>query len=178
MQRAWTQRGRSAAMRVLDYFDVMIRLARSANDRRALNHWEHCWAMVAALVYGDCRVPPQFSAPQMAAMADIHQRHLTSQYGAASSQCGTGTASPRPQWYIDKYSRPLRKVVARTIEQVPDARSRKIMEMHWDVLECHHKLSSHAHSYGARPARHRRCDQCPRQSPVVPNPARKEAVNG
>lgn len=126
---------------VLDYLNGMERLAAITNDRNSRVHFEECWSVVWRAYYGGYSVPSKTIIRSLA--------EYTAPVPAA-----------RPAWMIAKYAKPTRKVVARTTEHMDMGKRMPPAVVHFDVLECGHKLIGNENLGAAPPAKHRRCPLC------------------
>ncbi len=126
---------------VLDYFSKMERAAELRNKRVIVRHFQECWLVVCEAYYG--------------ARANPAQEIL---HTATAGTVASGTA--RPRWFQEKYSRPLRLVVARTARRFVDQGHGAACEVRYDVLSCGHQIEDHSAELGQPPARHRRCKEC------------------
>lgn|SRR5262249_50855894 len=135
------QEARAFIGNVLNYFETMERAAELRNKRVIVQHYRDCWLVVCEAYYG---------ADEGPARAKLH-----TSAAAAAHVCPV-----RPRWFIQKYSRPMRKVVARTSKTVAGRRRGDEYTEHFDVLSCGHLIADHSADHETAPAKHRRCEQC------------------
>jgi hypothetical protein len=133
---------RELATSVLAYFDLYQQCAQRHNDLQAIWHWQDCWKLVFRNFFGSHKVKhpsPLVYVPD------------------------TVVATPlvRPRWFVEKYSRPARKVMSQIAERVKVANHREYFSTRFDVLACGHKIASHVREAGAPPQRWRYCKECP-----------------
>jgi|SRR5215471_276388 len=143
MPTSKTTAGRARVESVLGYFVLMERAASLHNDRDSMHHYQQCWLMVHERFFGCSAFRPKASA-----------------YPATDAAACASTA--RPRWFIEKYSRPLKRVVGRVSRRSSSAGADAGFLIVYDVLECGHQVECHTSITGERPARHRRCAQCAR----------------
>ncbi len=133
---------------ILGYFALMERAASLRNNRLAVQHFQECWLVVCERFYGSALTPLYRAATPCAPLPVL-------------------TFSLRQRWFKDKYSRPLRRVVGRIARHDSSGLGAGARDIEYDVLECGHQVVSHAAEFGERPARHRRCGECPRKGSHV-----------
>lgn len=124
---------------VLEYLQRYERHAELSNRRNERNHFQTCWTMVFSAFYGDFHVP-RYIKPLEQNTAELLPEE----------------PQQRPKWFIDKYSRPMRKVIKHG--------------KGFDVLSCGHKIASFDST-----AKHRRCKEC-KGLPPAESPAKKRRV--
>lgn len=78
---------------------------------------------------------------------------------ACQPQAGSVPTS-KPLWFIQKYSRPMRRVVSRQEKLWRNARGHVVLKLLYDVLECKHRLLSASGMEGDPLNKHRRCHEC------------------
>jgi len=135
------RQGKARVSHVLAYFETMERAAELRNKRVIVQHYRDCWLAVCEAYYGADNSP---------ARTILHN----------STAAAAAATSLRPRWFIEKYSRPMRKVVARTSKTVAGRRRGDEYTQQFDVLSCGHLIADHSADCGTAPAKHRRCEKC------------------
>lgn len=69
-------------------------------------------------------------------------------------------STSKPLWFIQKYSRPMRRVVSRQQQTWRNPRGHLALVLLYDVLECGHRLLSASGMEGDPLNKHRRCHEC------------------
>ena len=118
------------------------RQSELSNWRNEKMHFQACWTLVFSRFYGDFRLA-HYVRPQDQAAVFIPP----------------APDAPKPQWFIDKYSRPMRKVV-KTCKG-------------FDLLSCGHKITSPG---DGSTAKHRRCKLCKGIPPAENSRTRADQV--
>lgn len=124
--------GRKKIESVLAYFSSLQKAAEGRNKRLIVNHWRECWSLVHEAYYGVYKLP---QLPVVYHQLEVWQPK---------------TMAERPVWFQEKYSHPMRRVVARHIKDGQP----------YDVLGCGHQLADYSAMCDHKPARHRRCKVC------------------
>jgi hypothetical protein len=127
---------------VLEYIAGFIQFAQLRNDLNAVWHWQECWCVMFGAFFGSY-TPAHRAAPQRLPDTVV------------------STPLVRPRWFIEKYSRPARKVVGRTTERESSGRVRECFSINYDVLECGHKIEAQYGNNGTCKSRWRYCRACP-----------------
>lgn len=126
---------------ILEYLEACERAASLRNHRATVQHFQECWLIVHQSFFGS------YSVPSMGG-AVCHQ----------STEAVSSAA--RPLWFEQKYSRPVRRVIARVSETGDASAGAGGESILFDVLECGHKLLARHRLAGGTPARHRWCAEC------------------
>lgn len=127
---------------VLEYFNRYITFSQLERDLQAVWHWQECWCLVFTHFFGSWSPRRRTTQPSIPGTGDV-------------------TPHPRPRWFVEKYSRPVRKVIDQRTERIGNAGAREYFSIHFDVLECGHSVESHLREHGQPPAQRRWCPECP-----------------
>lgn len=93
--------------------------------------------------------------------SSLKSLHLTvDSFAVVCQPQARSVPTSKPLWFIQKYSRPMRKVVSRQQMLWSDARGHVALRLLYDVLECEHRLLSASGMEGDPLNKHRRCHEC------------------
>jgi hypothetical protein len=93
--------------------------------------------------------------------ASLKSLHLTvDSFAVACQPQAESVPASKPLWFIQKYSRPMRRVVSRQQKLWRDKRGHVVLRLLYDELECGHRLLSASGMEGDPLNKHRRCHDC------------------
>jgi hypothetical protein len=141
MRKPSSQTAKQLTISILKDLELYERYATLRNDRSMVQHFQECWCMVFTHLYGGYTVPrvPATRRPEPS---------------------GIEVPASKPQWQINKYSRPARKVVAQVRERQRYGQRRDSFTVIYDVLTCGHKLLAAYRDDGSMHSKWRYCNEC------------------
>jgi hypothetical protein len=141
MRKPSSQTAKQLTDSILKQLELYERYAALRNDRSMVQHFQECWRMVFTHFYGGYTVPRVPATRRPESQAEI-------------------VPASKPQWQVNKYSRPARKVVAQVHEQQRYDNRRDTFTVTYDVLACGHKMLAAYKEDGSMVSKWRYCNEC------------------